>query len=49
MAANIITAVVILGIIAVSVRKIIIEKRKGSKCIGCPYSGSNNKNCSCNS
>ena len=46
--ANIITAAVILAVIAASVRKIIIEKRKGIKCIGCPYSGKNNK-CSCNS
>ena len=45
--ANIITAAVILAVITASVVKIIIEKRKGTKCIGCPYSGKNKK-CSCN-
>ena len=44
--ADIIAAAVILAIITVSVRKIIVEKRKGTKCIGCPYSGKDNK-CSC--
>ncbi|MCT4508874.1 MAG: FeoB-associated Cys-rich membrane protein [Tepidibacter sp.] len=48
--ANIIVGIVILLIITLSITKVIIEKRKGVKCIGCPHSGSNKKksNCSCN-
>ncbi|WP_145993140.1 FeoB-associated Cys-rich membrane protein [Tepidibacter mesophilus] len=48
--ANIIVGIVILLIITLSIAKVISEKRKGVKCIGCPHSGSNNKtsNCSCN-
>ncbi|QZY55395.1 FeoB-associated Cys-rich membrane protein [Crassaminicella profunda] len=47
---NIIVGVVILSIIGLSIAKIIREKQKGVKCIGCPYAESNNKkgNCSCN-
>ncbi|KDR95419.1 hypothetical protein SAMN02745945_02137 [Peptoclostridium litorale DSM 5388] len=47
---NIIVGAVILSIIGLSTAKLIIEKRKGVKCIGCPHAGSNNKgsNCSCN-
>lgn len=37
--ANIIVALVIIFIIAISVSKIVIEKRKGIKCIGCSLSG----------
>jgi hypothetical protein len=47
--ANIIVGAVILAIIGLSTAKVISEKRKGVKCIGCPHAGSNNKsNCSCN-
>lgn len=46
--ANIIVILIILVITALSVTKIVIEKRKGVKCIGCPLSGSSNKKSSCN-
>ncbi len=36
--ANIIVMIIILVIIAAAITKIVIEKRKGAKCIGCPYS-----------
>jgi len=44
--ANIIVGLIILGIVGLSIWKIIIEKRKGVKCIGCPYSGEKSS-CSC--
>lgn len=44
---NLIVALIILLIISGAAAKIIIEKRKGSKCLGCPYSESNEVNCSC--
>ncbi|CAH2211983.1 FeoB-associated Cys-rich membrane protein [Tepidibacter aestuarii] len=44
---NIIVGIVILSIIALSTAKVISEKRKGAKCIGCPHSGSNNKKSNC--
>ncbi len=44
--ANIIVSLVILGIVSLSIAKIVSEKRKGVKCIGCPYGGTNKaKNC----
>jgi len=36
--ANIIVALVILSILSLSIRKIIVEKRKGVHCVGCPSS-----------
>ncbi len=47
---NIIVILIILGIVSASITKIIIEKKKGAKCVGCPasYSSSNKKNCGCN-
>ncbi|MFW6287212.1 MAG: FeoB-associated Cys-rich membrane protein [bacterium] len=44
--ANIIVSIIILTIVIVAVAKIVIEKRKGAKCIGCPYS-EGNSSCSC--
>ena len=38
----------ILLIISGAAAKIIIEKKKGAKCVGCPYSESNEDDCSCN-
>ena len=37
---NIIVILLIFIILALAINKIIIEKRKGSKCIGCPYNQS---------
>ena len=34
--ANVIVGLVILSILSLSIRKIIIEKRKGVHCVGCP-------------
>ncbi|MFP4660773.1 MAG: FeoB-associated Cys-rich membrane protein [Halanaerobiales bacterium] len=44
--ANIIVSIIILAIVAVAIAKIVIEKRKGVKCIGCPYS-KGDSGCSC--
>jgi len=45
---NLILITVILAIVAAAVAKIISEKRKGTKCIGCPYSKSCcSRSCSC--
>jgi len=45
---NIIVILIILAIVAVAIAKIVIEKRKGAKCIGCPHGGASNSRCSCN-
>lgn len=44
---NILVGFVILLLVAVAIAKIVSEKRKGNKCIGCPYgeSGCTDKNC----
>ena len=44
---DIIVALVLLVIICSAIAKIIIEKKKGAKCIGCPYSGDGKSSC-CN-
>lgn len=46
---NIIVTIVILGIVCAAIAKIIIEKRKGAKCVGCPYSEGSKSNCGCSS
>lgn len=47
--ANIIVGIVIVSIIGLAIAKVISEKRKGAKCIGCPHAGLNKKdNCGCN-
>jgi len=43
---NLIVSLVILGILALSITKIVIEKRKGVRCIGCPHSGATKNSCS---
>lgn len=44
---NIIVMAVILVILAGATAKIIYEKKKGAKCIGCPYAkGGSGCNCS---
>ncbi len=45
---NIVVSLIIIVIISLSITKVVKEKRKGAKCIGCPSAGSNS-NCSCNS
>lgn len=44
---NIIVGLVLILIFTASIAKIIIEKRKGVKCVGCPYSGNTNGSCNC--
>jgi hypothetical protein len=44
---DIIVVLVILAIAGAAIAKIIIEKKKGVKCIGCPYSGTGSSKCSC--
>lgn len=46
--ANIIVIIIILIIIIAAIAKIVIEKRKGAKCVGCPYSQSDKSSCGCN-
>lgn len=45
--ANIIVMLIILAIVGLAITKIVIEKRKGVKCIGCPHSGKKNKKSGC--
>jgi hypothetical protein len=45
---NIIVILVILAIVCAAIAKIIVEKKKGVKCIGCPSSGKSNCGCSSN-
>lgn len=42
---NIIIGIVLLAIVGASVAKIVSEKKKGVKCIGCPSAGSCKSNC----
>ena len=47
---NIIVSLIILTLLAGAAGKIIIEKKKGAKCIGCPYNEQEEEteeNCSC--
>ncbi|WP_326907652.1 FeoB-associated Cys-rich membrane protein [Sedimentibacter sp. MB31-C6] len=45
---NLIITIIILAIVASAIAKIVIEKRKGAKCIGCPYSQTGESHCGCN-
>jgi len=38
--ANLIVSIIILAIIVLSIAKIVSEKRKGVKCVGCSQGGS---------
>lgn len=42
---NIILILVLTGMVGGAVRYIYKEKKKGTKCIGCPYGGSCSGNC----
>lgn len=44
---NTVVIIVILLILTASASKIIVEKRKGSKCMGCPYGKPGASQCSC--
>ncbi len=45
---DIIVILIILAIVGAAIIKLLREKKKGVKCIGCPYSGTGKGNCSCN-
>lgn len=45
---DLIVIIIIAAIIIAAIVKIVIEKRKGAKCIGCPYSQTGGNSCSCN-
>ncbi|KAB3526248.1 FeoB-associated Cys-rich membrane protein [Alkaliphilus serpentinus] len=45
---DIIVILVILAIVSASITKIVIEKKKGTKCIGCPAGGTSKNTCGCN-
>lgn len=45
--ANFIVGLIIFAIVAIAVRKIVVEKKRGAKCIGCPHGGSKDNNCGC--
>jgi hypothetical protein len=44
---NFIIVLVLILILGLSVAKIVSEKKKGHKCVGCPYSGNKNGGCNC--
>ena len=46
--ANIIVMIIILAIVIAAIAKIVSEKRKGAKCIGCPYCQTGSSGCGCN-
>ncbi|NLL02574.1 MAG: FeoB-associated Cys-rich membrane protein [Veillonellaceae bacterium] len=45
---NLIVLIIILTIVIAAIAKIVIEKRKGAKCVGCPYSQTGSSSCGCN-
>lgn len=44
---NIIVVVIILAIVTGAITKIVIEKRKGARCIGCSCGKTGSSNCNC--
>lgn len=42
---NLIIILIVLAIVGLAAAYIIKEKKKGKKCIGCPYAQSCNKKC----
>lgn len=46
--ANMIVILIILAIIAGAIAKIVVEKRKGNRCIGCEHGKSGSSSCGCN-
>lgn len=46
---DIIVAIFLAGIIGAAIAYIIKTKKKGTKCIGCPYASACGKNTDCNS
>lgn len=44
---NIVVIIIILAIITGAIAKVVIEKRNGNKCIGCPHGKSSDIECNC--
>lgn len=44
---DIIVLVIIAAIVIAAIAKIVIEKRNGAKCIGCPHGKAGSRGCSC--
>lgn len=42
---NLIVALIILVIVGLSIRKVIVEKKSGAKCIGCPHGKTCSSSC----
>lgn len=42
---NVVVIIILVIILGLSISKVISEKRKGVKCIGCPHSKSCGSNC----
>ena len=47
MLANIVTLLVIAAVIAGACLKLVIDKKNGAQCSGCPYSKLGNQDCHC--
>lgn len=45
--ANIIVTIILVTIVTAAIAKIVIEKRKGAKCVGCPCSTPDGSSCHC--
>lgn len=45
---DLILILVIIAIVGAAITKVVIEKRKGVKCIGCPACSSDKNSCHCN-
>lgn len=45
---NLILVLLIVGIIGGAITKIIAEKKRGAKCVGCPLGKAPSKSCGCN-
>lgn len=43
-----IAIIIIAHIIGGAITYIVLQKKKGKKCVGCPYADSCSKKCSCN-
>lgn len=47
MLANIVTLLVIMTVITLACLKLVIDKKNGAQCSGCPYSKLGNQSCNC--
>ncbi|MDW7729890.1 MAG: hypothetical protein SCJ94_07775 [Bacillota bacterium] len=47
MLTNLITVIIIAAVVGGAIIKLIIDKKKGVHCSGCPYSGLSNQSCNC--